>query len=163
MSLIINTKLTQLKKGFPTTTDKYTVRGATLNAASADVGNGDLIEYVGDGSFKKASATTTVATLAGVCLRSLTHVVNGLTGTGEVVFKAGDTIDLVVGGSDFSAYLRKLGACLVGNYILGNYRFCYTVLKRSVWKKSQKDLIKRRFKKLVRIYIIEHSSCRGKH
>lgn len=98
MSLIINTKLTQLKKGFPTTTDKYTVRGATLNAASADVGNGDLIEYVGDGSFKKASATTTVATLAGVCLRSLTHVVNGLTGTGEVVHKAGDTIDLVVGG-----------------------------------------------------------------
>lgn len=98
MGMIINRALPKLKKGYPTSTDKYSVRGATLNAETGVVHGGDLIEYVGDESFKKVTATTNVEDIAGVCLSSLTRVVNGLTGDGIASWGAGDTIDLVVGG-----------------------------------------------------------------
>lgn len=98
MSMIINQTLPKLKKGYPTVSDKYTVRGATLNSASADVVFGDLLEYVGDGSFKKITTTTTVDKIAGVCLATNARPVDALLGDGINKYKAGEVCDLCTGG-----------------------------------------------------------------
>lgn len=98
MSMIINQTLPKLKKGYPTVSDKYTVRGATLNSTSADVTFGDLLEYVGDGSFKKVTTSTTVANLAGVCLATNARPVDALLGDGINKYKAGEVCDLCIGG-----------------------------------------------------------------
>lgn len=97
MSMVIGTNLPKLKKGYPTTEDNYNVRNAVLNAATATVHAGDIIEFVGDGTFKKSTSSTTVANVAGVCLASLTKVVNGFVSK-EASWGANDVIDLVNGG-----------------------------------------------------------------
>lgn len=71
MSLILKDKINVLMRGYPTVSDKYNVRGATLASDSATGYFGDLIKIKGNGYFTVASATNTFASaseVAGVLL-----------------------------------------------------------------------------------------------
>lgn len=78
MGLIIKDKITSLFKGYPTVSDKYDVRGATLAATSAEGHFGDIVKYNGDGFFTVVTSTNTIAKatdVAGVLLATNVKVI----------------------------------------------------------------------------------------
>jgi len=67
--MIIKDKLSMLRKGYPTVSDKYNVAGGILQAGSADVPFGELVAYGSQvGYYKAATSVTDVAEIAGVVL-----------------------------------------------------------------------------------------------
>lgn len=79
MGLILKDKLDVLMKGYPTVSDKYNVRGATLQHDSPVGHFGDIIKF-GDGGFFKvvnSTDTLTAATeVAGVLLATNVKLVD---------------------------------------------------------------------------------------
>lgn len=112
MSLILNNKIPSLMKGYPTVSDKYDVRGATLSADSTDGHFGDVIVYNGDGFFNVATAITKSSDVAGVLLATnvklITDFFNG--SSMNVVTKAGEAFNLMTKG--FVALEVKTGTDL---------------------------------------------------
>jgi len=67
--MIIKNKIDQLRKGYPTISDKYNVAGGILESSSADAEYGDLIMYgTTTGYYKKAVNIAAATDIAGVLL-----------------------------------------------------------------------------------------------
>jgi len=67
--MIIKDKISMLRKGYPTVSDKYNVAGGILQTGSADVPFGELVAYDSQvGYYKAATSVTGVADIAGVVL-----------------------------------------------------------------------------------------------
>lgn len=67
--MIIKDKISMLRKGYPTVSDKYNVAGGILQTGSADVPFGELVAYGSQvGYYKAATSITDVAEIAGVVL-----------------------------------------------------------------------------------------------
>lgn len=78
MSLIIKDKIAQLKKGYPTVSDKYNVQGG-INEGPDALHFGDLIAYgTTTGHYVKLAKkdTITVDKLAGICLATNVKLAN---------------------------------------------------------------------------------------
>lgn len=103
MGLIIKDKIDSLMCGYPTVSDKYNVRGATL-ASDSEIGHfGDIALIDGNGYFKVASATTTVASaddVAGVLLATNVKLVTDIFGgsNAEAETRPGEAFNLLVDG-----------------------------------------------------------------
>lgn len=67
--MIIKDKITQLRKGYPTVSDKYNVAGGILKKGSAQVPFGELVKYTNvAGFYEPAAGATAVIDIAGVAL-----------------------------------------------------------------------------------------------
>lgn len=67
--MIIKDKISMLRKGYPTVSDKYNVAGGILQAGSADVPFGELVAYGSQvGYYKAATSVADVAEIAGIVL-----------------------------------------------------------------------------------------------
>lgn len=67
--MIIKDKISMLRKGYPTVSDKYNVSGGILQTGSADVPFGELVAYGNQvGYYKAATSIADVAEIAGVVL-----------------------------------------------------------------------------------------------
>lgn len=103
MSLILKDKIPYLMKGYPTVSDKYDVRGATLSSTSEEGHFGDVVKFNGDGFFTIASTTNTIAKatdVAGVLLATnvklITDFFNG--SSMNVATKSGEAFNLMTKG-----------------------------------------------------------------
>lgn len=115
MGLIIKDKIASLMKGYPTVSDKYDVRGATLALTSAEGHFGDIVKYNGDGFFTVVNSTNTIAKatdVAGVLLatnaKTITDFFKGSSAT--VVTEPREAFNLCVKG--FVALEVKAGTDL---------------------------------------------------
>lgn len=103
MSMILKDKLTLLMKGYPTVSDKYNVRGATL-ASTSEVGHfGDIVKIKGDGYFTVASETNTISAaseVAGVLMATNVKLVTdwGAGYSAEAPTKPGEAFNLMLDG-----------------------------------------------------------------
>ena len=106
MSLIIKNKIAQLKKGYPTVSDKYNVQGGVYEGDEG-LYFGDLVaygsatgHYVGFAeAADKASEPLTVADVAGICLATNVKLVNRYPGdTENVETVKGEAFNLLVRG-----------------------------------------------------------------
>lgn len=99
MGLIIKNKIAQLKKGYPTVSDKYNVQGGIYEGTDA-LYFGDLLAY-GDatGHYKKLT-TSTVANLAGICLATNVKLANRYPGDSNASVETvkGEAFNLLVRG-----------------------------------------------------------------
>lgn len=71
MGLILKDKISALMKGYPTVSDKYDVKPASLASTSAAGHFGDIVKYNGDGFYTVASTDNTITKatdVAGVLL-----------------------------------------------------------------------------------------------
>lgn len=71
MGLILKDRISALMKGYPTVSDKYDVKPATLASSSEKGHFGDIVKFNGDGFYTVASATNTITKatdVAGVLL-----------------------------------------------------------------------------------------------
>lgn len=79
MSLIIKDKIAQLKKGYPTVSDKYNVQGGIFEAVNDNdvLHFGDLVAY-GDttGHYNLLTDEDGIADLAGICLATNVKLAN---------------------------------------------------------------------------------------
>lgn len=67
--MIIKNKLSMLRKGYPTVSDKYNVAGGILQSGSADVAFGNPVAYTATvGYYKPAVGISAITELAGVVL-----------------------------------------------------------------------------------------------
>src|SRR5690554_99152 len=67
--MIIKDKISMLRKGYPTVSDKYNVTGGILQSGSADVPFGELVAYGNQvGYYKAATSVEAVGDIAGVVL-----------------------------------------------------------------------------------------------
>lgn len=67
--LIIKDKISMLRKGYPTVSDKYDVAGGILKSNSADVEFGDVVAYDSVvGYYKKATSISAITQIAGIAL-----------------------------------------------------------------------------------------------
>lgn len=67
--MIIKDKISMLRKGYPTVSDKYNVAGGILQSGSADVPFGELVAYGSQvGYYKAATSVAAVGDIAGVVL-----------------------------------------------------------------------------------------------
>ena len=67
--MIIKDKISMLRKGYPTVSDKYNVAGGILQSGSADVPFGELVAYGSQvGYYKAATSVEAVGDIAGVIL-----------------------------------------------------------------------------------------------
>ena len=67
--MIIKDKISMLRKGYPTVSDKYNVTGGILQSGSADVPFGALVAYGSQvGYYKAATSVAAVGDIAGVVL-----------------------------------------------------------------------------------------------
>ena len=67
--MIIKDKISMLRKGYPTVSDKYNVAGGILQSGSADVPFGELVAYGSQvGYYKAATLVAAVGDIAGVIL-----------------------------------------------------------------------------------------------
>lgn len=104
MSMILNTKLPQLMRGYPTVSDKYNVRGATLSVDSGEGHFGDvvLIDDDKDGYFVVADSThaATATNVAGVLLATNVKLVTDFFGgsTAKAVTRPRETFNLMLEG-----------------------------------------------------------------
>lgn len=104
MSMILNTKLPQLMRGYPTVSDKYNVRGATLSSTSAEGHFGDivLIDDAKDGYFVVADSThsATADNVAGVLLATNVKLVTDFFGgsTAKAVTRPREAFNLMLEG-----------------------------------------------------------------
>lgn len=102
MSLILKDKIPSLMKGYPTVSDKYDVRGATLSSESTEGHFGDIIVYDTEnaGFFKVAETITSETDVAGVLLATnvklITDFFNG--SSMNVTTKPGEAFNLMTKG-----------------------------------------------------------------
>lgn len=97
MSLIIKDKIAQLKKGYPTVSDKYNVSGGILSVDSEAAKFGDIVVYTNTpGHYKKLCETDGVDKIAGVILATNVKLPN--TSDDEIEIKPGETFNLLVSG-----------------------------------------------------------------
>ena len=100
MGLIIKDKIAQLKKGYPTVSDKYNVQGGIYEGADALL-FGDLLAYgSATGHYVKMVTTSTVANLAGICLATNVKLANRYPGdnNSKVETLTGEAFNLLVRG-----------------------------------------------------------------
>lgn len=103
MSMILKDKLPLLAKGYPTISDKYNVRGATLASTSADGVFGDFVKFASNGLFSVVTEKNTIADakeVAGVLLATNAKTCTDFLGgrTAKVYTKAGEAFNLLVDG-----------------------------------------------------------------
>ena len=97
MGLIINTKIQELLKGFPTVSDKYNVLPAVLDG-TAPVGFGDVVVYSGTaGYYRKPSTITAAAQVAGFVVATNVKVPENYPGT-VVQVNPGEAFNLLHSG-----------------------------------------------------------------
>lgn len=100
MSLIIKNKIAQLKKGYPTVSDKYNVQGGVYTGEDA-LHFGDLLAYSGvTGHYKKMTDESEIADLAGICLATNVKLANRYPGddNSKVETLPGEAFNLLVRG-----------------------------------------------------------------
>lgn len=98
MGLIIKDKIPALKVGYPTVSDKYNVAGAVLDPGSAPVQFGDVLAYGATaGYFKKASAITAAADVAGFIIATNVKLATDWPGT-TVETLPGEAFNLLING-----------------------------------------------------------------
>jgi len=98
MGLIIKNKIAQLKKGYPTVSDKYNVQGGIYEGTDP-LYFGDLVAFgTATGHYTKL-ADNTVANIAGICLATNVKLVNKYPGdTENVETVKGEAFNLLVRG-----------------------------------------------------------------
>lgn len=99
MSLIINDKIQELMKGYPTVSDKYNVTGGSL-IGSTNAKFGELVLFSstkGYFSAVTADGITSVDDIAGFVLATNVKLAEGFPGTDSEV-KAGEAFNLLVNG-----------------------------------------------------------------
>ena len=99
MGLIINTKIKQLLKGYPTVSDKYNVAGGT-NTDENPMEFGEVVKYGEQtGYYKKFDATPAAGEVAGICMAKNVKLVNFYPADGkQAQIIPGEAIDLFVDG-----------------------------------------------------------------
>ena len=99
MGLIINTKIKQLLKGYPTVSDKYNVAGGT-NTDENPMEFGEVVKYGEQtGYYKKFDATPAAGEVAGICMAKNVKLVNFYPADGkQAQIMPGEAIDLFVDG-----------------------------------------------------------------
>ena len=103
MGLIIKNKIAQLKKGYPTVSDKYNVQGGIYVGDTDALHFGDLVFTSGvTGHYKKYDTTqgATNGTLAGICLATNVKLANRYPGDSNVKVETlkGEAFNLLVRG-----------------------------------------------------------------
>jgi len=101
MGLIIKDKIAQLKKGYPTVSDKYNVQGGVYVGDGDALHFGDLLAYSGTtGHYVKLAAGDGVADLAGICLATNVKLANKYPGdsNAKVETLKGEAFNLLVRG-----------------------------------------------------------------
>lgn len=103
MGLILKDSLTPLMLGYPTMSDKYNVRGATLSSESEVGYFGNIVTIKGDGYFKVASEKSTITSandVAGVLLATNVKLVTDFFGgaSAKAETRPGEAFNLLVGG-----------------------------------------------------------------
>lgn len=103
MSLILKDKIDVLMRGYPTVSDKYNVRGATLASDSAVGYFGDIVKIKGNGYFTVASAANTIADaneVAGVLMATNVKLVQpyGAGSSAKAPTMPGEAFNLMVSG-----------------------------------------------------------------
>ena len=99
MGLIIKNKIAQLKKGYPTVSDKYNVQGGIYEDTEA-LHFGDLLAYgSATGHYKKLTTSDTVK-LAGICLATNVKLANRYPGDSNASVETvkGEAFNLLVRG-----------------------------------------------------------------
>ena len=97
MGLIINTKIQELLKGFPTVSDKYNVLPAVLDG-TAPVGFGDVVVYSGTaGYYTKPATITAAAEVAGFVVATNVKVPENYPGT-TIQVNPGEAFNLLHSG-----------------------------------------------------------------
>lgn len=100
MGLIIKNKIAQLKKGYPTVSDKYNVQGGIYEGNDA-LYFGDLLAYgSATGHYVKLVAKDTVDKLAGICLATNVKLANRYPGDSNASVETlkGEAFNLLVRG-----------------------------------------------------------------
>lgn len=95
MGLILKNALRKFMVGFPTVSDKYNLRGATLASGSDPVAFGDAVKYA-SGYFTKLSSVSAASDFAGFVVGTNVKLANPIDGT--VTTKAGEAFNLLVSG-----------------------------------------------------------------
>lgn len=115
MGLIIKNKIAQLKKGYPTVSDKYNVQGG-INVDNAPLHFGDLVTY-GDTTGHYVKMTATTKKLAGIVLATNVKLANKYPGDSNASVETlkGEAFNLLVRGFvavkvDSSAYKTAYNA-----------------------------------------------------
>lgn len=103
MGLILKDSLTPLMKGYPSVSDKYNVRGATLSSESEIGYFGNIVTFKGDGYFKVASETSKITSanqVAGVLLATNVKLVTDFFGgaSAKAETRPGEAFNLLIGG-----------------------------------------------------------------
>ena len=101
MGLIIKDKIAQLKKGYPTVSDKYNVQGGVYEGTDEALYFGDLLAYgTATGHYVKLTDEDTVADLAGICLATNVKLANKYPGdsNSKVETLKGEAFNLLVRG-----------------------------------------------------------------
>ena len=99
MGLIIKDKIAQLKKGYPTVSDKYNVQGGVYEGNTEALHFGDILKTTGvTGHYDIATATTDV--IAGICLATNVKLANRYPGdsNAKVETLKGEAFNLLVRG-----------------------------------------------------------------
>lgn len=100
MGLIIKNKIAQLKKGYPTVSDKYNVQGGIYEGTDA-LHFGDLLAYgSATGHYVKLTTSDTVDKLAGICLATNVKLANRYPGDSNASVETvkGEAFNLLVRG-----------------------------------------------------------------
>lgn len=100
MGLIIKNKIAQLKKGYPTVSDKYNVQGGIYEGTDA-LHFGDLLAYgSATGHYVKLTTEATVDKLAGICLATNVKLANRYPGDSNASVETvkGEAFNLLVRG-----------------------------------------------------------------
>lgn len=103
MGLIIKNKIAQLKKGYPTVSDKYNVQGGIYEGDSKGTALhfGDLLAYgSATGHYVKLTTEATVDKLAGICLATNVKLANRYPGDSNASVETvkGEAFNLLVRG-----------------------------------------------------------------
>lgn len=99
MGLIINKKIKQLLKGYPTVSDKYNVAGG-VNADTEAMDFGEVVKFgTATGQYVKFTGTPAAGQVAGICMAKNVKLVNFYPADGkQAQIMPGEAIDLFVDG-----------------------------------------------------------------
>lgn len=100
MSMILNTSIKKLMKGYPTVSDKYDVTGGILDTTSAAVEFGTVMAYTTvDGVFAPVATATTVDRVAGVALSPNVKLTDTWhSASQETLIQPGEAVNLCFNG-----------------------------------------------------------------
>lgn len=100
MSMILNTSIKKLMKGYPTVSDKYDVTGGVLDSTSAAIAFGTVMIYTDtSGVFAPIAAASTVADVAGVALSPNVKLTDTWhSNSQETLIQPGEAVNLCFNG-----------------------------------------------------------------